>query len=142
MFVIISMHSPVMFILMSYSPIIKSIRYAIRTERHHLQKSQYQDLTYMHRLRDNLKRMFNKFKPFIRLLEHIIEDETISPGPTVFLRDVLDNLENYFEVRRQPCTLLKMNISLLVVFLTVTYSVFPSIFLTDYAGNKASDFSL
>mmetsp|Transcript_42815 Transcript_42815/g.103353 ORF Transcript_42815/g.103353 Transcript_42815/m.103353 type:complete len:267 (+) Transcript_42815:1426-2226(+) len=78
-------------------PIIKSIRYAIRTEQQHLEKTQYQDLVYMHRLRENLKRMFNKLKPFIRLLEHIIEDETISPGPTVFLRDVLDNLENYFE---------------------------------------------
>ena len=37
--------------------------------------------------------MGRKLKPFLRLLTHVIEDDAISPGATVYLRDVLDNLE-------------------------------------------------
>lgn len=85
-------------------PIIKSMRRAIRAEHKHLEATHFRDLKYIHRLRDDLKIMCNKLKPFVRLLVHCIEDDTINPGPTIFLRDVLDNLENYFEVRH-PSTL-------------------------------------
>jgi hypothetical protein len=71
----------------------------MRVEHERLVETKYRDLTYINSLRSHLRRMSNTFKPFLRLLEHIIEDESISPGATVFLRDVLDNLENYFEVR-------------------------------------------
>ena len=37
----------------------------------------------------------------MRLLTHVIEDDAISPGATIYLRDVLDNLEGCDEEVRQ-----------------------------------------
>ncbi|KAG7347990.1 CorA-like Mg2+ transporter [Nitzschia inconspicua] len=81
-------------------PIISKVTKEIRKEKELLKSTQYKDLTYIHELGSQLRRMSRKLKPFVRLLQHVIEDEQILPGPTVFLRDVLDNLENYDEELR------------------------------------------
>ena len=57
--------------------------------------TQYKDMSSIHQIRFELRKMSRKLKPFVRLLQHVIEDKKISPGPTVFIRDVLDNLENH-----------------------------------------------
>ena len=48
-------------------------------------------------MKDELKSMSRRMKPFLKLLVHIIEDDSFSAGATVYLRDVFDNLEIYDE---------------------------------------------
>ncbi|KAL3917308.1 MAG: hypothetical protein SGILL_004776 [Bacillariaceae sp.] len=82
-------------------PIIITIKKEIRQERELLKATQYKDLDVIHEMGAELRAMNRKLKPFVRLLEHVIEDERISPGPTVYLRDVLDNLNNGCEELRE-----------------------------------------
>ncbi|KAL3914930.1 MAG: hypothetical protein SGILL_005882 [Bacillariaceae sp.] len=82
-------------------PIIQKVKKEIRKERELLKATQYKDLDTIHEIGAELRTMNRKMKPFIRLLEHVIEDDKIPPGPTVFLRDVLDNLSNFGEELRE-----------------------------------------
>lgn len=61
-------------------PIVKELRQAIWEEKEELRSRKFKDMAYIHLLRDELKTMTRKIKPFERLLVHIIEDGTISPG--------------------------------------------------------------
>jgi hypothetical protein len=40
-----------------------------------------------------LEKVIRKIKPFARVIKHIIEEDLIAPGATVYLRDVRDGLE-------------------------------------------------
>jgi Mg2+ and Co2+ transporter CorA len=62
-------------------PVISKLRKAIHLEKTELPKQQYKNMDYIHLLGNELKRMRNKLKPFMRLLVHVIEDDTILPGP-------------------------------------------------------------
>lgn len=83
------------------NPIMTAVRREIETEASVLRKSKFRNLDRIQHLRRELERVGRKFKPFVRLLTHVIEDDAISPGATVYLRDVLDNLECSDEDLRQ-----------------------------------------
>lgn len=79
-------------------PIIQQIRNEIVQEQQILKDEIYNNtsrLDRIHDLRAELERIVRKLKPFMRLLVHVIEDDTISAGATIYIRDVLDNLECY-----------------------------------------------
>jgi len=77
--------------------IVKKLKSVYKHERRAVIKNNYQNLNRMHALNSELQTMARKFKPFLRLLVHVIEDDSFSPGATVYLRDVLDNLEIHEE---------------------------------------------
>ena len=82
-------------------PIIDRVRTEIENEQAVLRVTHYQSLDRIHHLKDELETVNQKLKPFMRLLTHVIEDDAISPGATIYLRDVLDNLECHDEdIRR------------------------------------------
>jgi Mg2+ and Co2+ transporter CorA len=62
-------------------PIVKEIGKAVDDEKQALRERSYKDMGHIHRLRDELKNMSRKLKPFKNLLMHVIEDKAISPGP-------------------------------------------------------------
>jgi Mg2+ and Co2+ transporter CorA len=74
-------------------PIVRQLRKELSHEKQDLPETNYQSLERVHQLREQLENVVRKLKPFMRLLVHVIEDDAISPGATVYLRDVLDNLE-------------------------------------------------
>jgi hypothetical protein len=62
-------------------PVVKKMRHAISDEMQVLRDLKYRNMTKIHTFRDDLKSMARKLKPVRNLLIHVIEDETISPGP-------------------------------------------------------------
>lgn len=85
-------------------PILHAMRHEILRQDKILQATNYQSTEALHRihhLRIELEKVARKLKPFLRLLVHVIEDDAISPGPTVYVRDVLDNLECHEEEVRK-----------------------------------------
>lgn len=127
-------------------PIMRSMRKEIEHERGVLSKGNYRDLSRTRHLKEQLERVGRKFKPFLRLLTHVIEDDAISPGATVYLRDVLDNLECSDEELRQLISdceglekeadkMLSRQMDLTLYTLTVVSAVFlPAQFLTGVWG--------
>jgi len=128
-------------------PIVKVMRREISDEHQCLRSNEYSHgLRRIHTIRTNLERVNRTIKPFIRVLTHSIEDETICPGVTFYLRDVLDNLENIDDELRQlveQCQAIdsdadkhqdrQMNRTL--YFLTVVSAIFlPAQFLTGVWG--------
>lgn len=73
--------------------IVKKLKSVVKKEKKALAKHYYRDLDRIHSLKHEMKSMSCKFKPFLRLLVHVIEDDSFSPGASIYLRDVLDNLE-------------------------------------------------
>lgn len=85
-------------------PILHAMRHEMAQQDKILQSTNYQSpvaLKRVRHLRKELEKVARKLKPFVRLLVHVIEDDAISPGATVYLRDVLDNLECHEEEVRQ-----------------------------------------
>jgi hypothetical protein len=78
-------------------PIIKAVQEDIKLEKKSAEDRNFKDLDRIHDLKRELERLARTVKPFTRLMEHVIEDETISPGATVYLKDVLDTLEGHEE---------------------------------------------
>jgi Mg2+ and Co2+ transporter CorA len=74
-------------------PLVSAFREEIDHQRTWLQQHHYRELQNIHSIQRGLEKVGRKLKPFLRLLTHVIEDDAISPGATVYLRDVLDNLE-------------------------------------------------
>ncbi len=73
--------------------IVKKLKGVIKAEKKALIRDHYRDLEHIHSLKQEMYSMHRKFKPFLRLLVHVIEDDSFSPGASIYLRDVLDNLE-------------------------------------------------
>jgi Mg2+ and Co2+ transporter CorA len=73
--------------------IVKKLKSVVKKEKKSLANHNYRDLDRIHSLKQEMKSMSRKFKPFLRLLVHVIEDDSFSPGASIYLRDVLDNLE-------------------------------------------------
>ena len=65
-------------------PIISDMKNAIDVEKQNLQDQHYKNMNRIHLLRDELRSMSRRLKPFTRLLVHVIEDEMISHGAYVF----------------------------------------------------------
>jgi Mg2+ and Co2+ transporter CorA len=82
-------------------PIVEALRFEIEQQKVTLRLNNFQDLARIRHLGSQLELVGRRFKPFLRLLTHVIEDDAISPGATVYLRDVLDNLERSDEDLRQ-----------------------------------------
>lgn len=85
-------------------PLLHAMRQELSRQDKRLQATNYQASAALQRVRHlqtELEKVARKLKPFIRLMVHVIEDEAISPGATVYLRDVLDNLECHEEEVRQ-----------------------------------------
>lgn len=81
-------------------PILHAMRHEISRQEKILHSISFKSsiaLKRVHHLRIELEKVARKLKPFIRLLVHVIEDDAISHGATVYLRDVLDNLECHEE---------------------------------------------
>jgi Mg2+ and Co2+ transporter CorA len=74
-------------------PVDSLIRTEIGHEREYLRLHKFHDMDRIHEILDQIEEVSRKIKPFMRLVGHVIEDDAISPGATVYLRDVLDNLE-------------------------------------------------
>uniref|UniRef100_A0A7S0T9I4 EF-hand domain-containing protein n=1 Tax=Pseudo-nitzschia delicatissima TaxID=44447 RepID=A0A7S0T9I4_9STRA len=73
--------------------IVKKLKILTKKEKRSLERNHYRDLDRIHSLKQEMYSMNRKFKPFLRLLVHVIEDDSFSPGASIYLRDVLDNLE-------------------------------------------------
>ena len=82
-------------------PIVASVKTEVEEERELLQQTHFKSLDRIHHLKREIKKVSQKLKPFMRLLTHVIEDDAISPGATIYLCDVLDNLEGYDEDVRE-----------------------------------------
>ena len=82
-------------------PVIERVKEEIQDEQKVLLATHYDSLDRIHHIKSELTRVSQKLKPFMRLLTHVIEDDAISPGATIYLRDVLDNLEGFDEEVRQ-----------------------------------------
>lgn len=82
-------------------PIVASIRSEVEEEWELLRETRFESLDRIHHLKLQVNKVIQKLKPFMRLLEHVIEDDAICPGATIYLRDVLDNLEGCEEEVRQ-----------------------------------------
>jgi len=82
-------------------PIVASVRSEVEEERELLRSTHFDSLDRIHQLKTQLNKVSQKLKPFMRLLTHVIEDDAISSGATIYLRDVLDNLEGCDEEVRQ-----------------------------------------
>jgi len=74
-------------------PIIATMRDEVSREREYLKHDKYKSLSRVYQVRRELEKIRKKMKPFTRLLMHVVEDDTIAPGATIYLRDVHDNLE-------------------------------------------------
>lgn len=82
-------------------PLVGHISQAVENERDYLESTGFESLQRIHHLQNQIQKVGQKLKPFMRLLTHVIEDDAISPGATIYLLDVLDNLEGYDEEVRQ-----------------------------------------
>ena len=82
-------------------PVVSTMRREVSRETAFLRNDHYRKLGRIHHLRHELENICRKFKPFMRLLVHVIEDDAISPGATVYIRDVLDNLECFDDELKQ-----------------------------------------
>ena len=82
-------------------PIVASTRSEIEEEFELLRSNHFESLERIHHLKTEVNKVSQKLKPFMRLLTHVIEDDAISPGATIYLRDVLDNLEGHDDEVRQ-----------------------------------------
>eukprot|EP00536_Pseudo-nitzschia_multiseries_P008875 jgi/Psemu1/288087/fgenesh1_pg.235_\ len=78
-------------------PIVQTMKTVIKAEKKHLAEQHYKNMDRIHSIRYELTSMSRKVKHFLRLLVHIIEDDNFSAGASIYLRDVLDNLEIYDE---------------------------------------------
>lgn len=66
----------------------------IDNERKRLRANGFNDGLYkVEEIKENLRKTMRQIKPFIRVLNHVIQDDKIVPGATIYLRDVKDNLE-------------------------------------------------
>mmetsp|Transcript_18764 Transcript_18764/g.40859 ORF Transcript_18764/g.40859 Transcript_18764/m.40859 type:complete len:567 (-) Transcript_18764:84-1784(-) len=75
-------------------PIVKVMKREISDERDFLRRTEYsRGLRRIHQIRQNLESVCRAIKPFVSVLTHVIEDDAICPGVTLYLRDVLDDLE-------------------------------------------------
>jgi hypothetical protein len=74
-------------------PLVSAFRQEIDRQRTWIRQDHYRECQPIHSIQRELEKVVRKLKPFLRLLTHVIEDDAISPGATVYLRDVLDNLE-------------------------------------------------
>jgi len=83
-------------------PITNTMRREIALEVEYLHKVRFHDsLEKVHAIRHEIEFVCRKIKPLKNVLSHAIQDEEISPGATVYLRDVLDNLEQEDEELKQ-----------------------------------------
>jgi len=78
-------------------PILKTMEKIIEHEREAVVTRNYKDMDQIHLIQTELRSMSRKIKPMFRLLEHVIEEESFSKGANIYLKDVLDNLEIYYE---------------------------------------------
>jgi Mg2+ and Co2+ transporter CorA len=77
--------------------IVKELNPVVKMELKSLEKTNFENLDRIHSLQKELHSMSRRLKPFLRLLCHLIEDDNFSAGATIYLRDVLDNLEIHDE---------------------------------------------
>mmetsp|Transcript_26409 Transcript_26409/g.39036 ORF Transcript_26409/g.39036 Transcript_26409/m.39036 type:complete len:567 (-) Transcript_26409:35-1735(-) len=84
------------------NPVRKAFQHELNIEIEYQKEHNYgQSLQKVHTIRKSLERISQICKPFIRLVTHVIEDPAVSPGATVYLKDVLDNLEYQDEEIKQ-----------------------------------------
>ena len=77
--------------------IVIKLKTIVRKEMRSVVNDKYRDLNRIHSLKHQMLSMNRKFKSFERLLKHVIEDDSFSPEASIYLRDVLDNLEIHDE---------------------------------------------
>jgi len=75
------------------TPILSTMHREFAREKEYLMRDKYKCLSRVYQLQKELEKIRKKTKSFTRLLRHVIEDETIVPGATIYLRDVFDNLD-------------------------------------------------
>jgi len=74
-------------------PLTNELRKEIGAEGDYQRLHGFASVTRLDVLQDEVEKIARTIKPFLRLVTHVIEDDAISPGATLYLRDVLDNLE-------------------------------------------------
>jgi len=126
--------------------IVKKLKAVFQREKKAIIQDNYKNLDKIHSLKHEMHSMSRKFKPFLRLLVHVIEDDSFSPEATIYLRDVLDNLEIHDEdvksliakcesVDEEAEKLQAKKMDATLYTLTVVSAVFlPAQFLTGKCG--------
>jgi Mg2+ and Co2+ transporter CorA len=74
-------------------PIVEEMRSLIVREKKDLIRNGYHSLERIDAIRDELATIIRQLKPFQRVLVHVIKDDAICKGATIYLHDVSDNLE-------------------------------------------------
>jgi magnesium/cobalt transport protein CorA len=74
-------------------PLVKEIGETFDEERKWLVAHEYVHVDRIASIREEILRMVRQLKPFQRVLTHVIEDDAICTGATIYLKDVRDNLE-------------------------------------------------
>ena len=125
---------------------VETLRETVLVESQLLRQDNYKSLGRVHHVRGEIEKVVRKLKPFMRMLVHVIEDDAISPGATVYLRDVLDNLECCDEELKQLVTVCSnldsdaekfqsLQMDRTLYMLTIVSAVFlPAQFLTGVYG--------
>ena len=74
--------------------IVERMSHIIQSERKRQRANGYKDIFHkVDAMKENLRNTLRQIKPFLRVLNHVIQDHNIVPGATLYLRDVRDNLE-------------------------------------------------
>ena len=74
--------------------IAERVAKCIEAERNRQRVNGYEDASHIvEAIKENLRKTLRQIKPFLRVLNHVIQDDNIVPGATLYLRDVRDNLE-------------------------------------------------
>mmetsp|Transcript_1669 Transcript_1669/g.2666 ORF Transcript_1669/g.2666 Transcript_1669/m.2666 type:complete len:579 (+) Transcript_1669:86-1822(+) len=76
-------------------PIIKTMQHEIDREKEYAKRNNYdlKGLDRVREIREELEKVSRRLKPFASVLTHVIEDDAIVPGATIYIQDVRDNLE-------------------------------------------------
>ena len=127
-------------------PIIKQWNEIIEDEKKWLVSTRYINVDRVANIREEIVRMVRQLKPFQRVLTHVIEDDAICQGATIYLKDVKDNLERSVDDLKEmieQCNLMNLeyekfhqgSMDRRLYFMTVVTSIFlPAQFLTGVWG--------
>mmetsp|Transcript_28828 Transcript_28828/g.89728 ORF Transcript_28828/g.89728 Transcript_28828/m.89728 type:complete len:488 (+) Transcript_28828:667-2130(+) len=81
-------------------PVVQAYHKLLDEGRGHLARSGHLDLTALYEHKDQIQQVLRNVRPLAKMLTHIIEDDEICEGVTLYLRDVRDNAESLEEELR------------------------------------------
>ena len=78
-------------------PLIQTLKKVIKAEKKIIAEERYKNMDSIHSLERELSAMSRRLKPYLRVVLHLIEDDSFGPAASMYIRNVLDDLEIYDE---------------------------------------------